>query len=88
MNTTNTIDSFTGDIIAFLDCSQDRDELRRLIRRREPTNIFIRGAVIDALAPTMLQTPPLVQQIVGRALMRHVDWQAVAQWATVNPEDN
>jgi hypothetical protein len=29
-----------------------------------------------------------VQQIVGRALMRHVDWQAVAQWATVRPEDN
>lgn len=88
----NTADSFTGDIIAFLDSSKDRTELRRLLRARcqkeRATNDFIRGAIIDALSPAMLDTPAIVQQLVGRAIMRHVDWKAVAQWATFSPEDN
>jgi|688.fasta_scaffold2707839_2 hypothetical protein len=91
MNVANTVDSFTGDIIAFLECGR-ADELRAMLRKRddnkESTEEFLRSNLIAALCPAMLKTPALVQQIVGRALMRHVDWRAVAQWATVRPEDN
>jgi hypothetical protein len=88
----NTIDSFTGDIIAFLNCGGRADEFRSLLRKRDngeqPADEFIQEAVIAVLSPIMVETPALVQQLVGRALVRHVDWRAIAQWATVNPEAN
>jgi hypothetical protein len=84
------MDSFTGDVISLLKHG-GRDKLRSMIREHsdgEPVHDFIRRGLATALVPLMEDAPDIAKQIVARALLYHVDWQAVATWATVNPEDN
>jgi hypothetical protein len=89
MNT--TADSFTGDIIAFLNAAGGAT-LRGLLKTHGTdglsTSEFLKKGMLFAMAPNMVNAPPLIQQVVGRAMMRHVDWDAVAEWASVNPEVN
>lgn len=86
---TTAIDSFTGDVAALMRLGgrHKLDEAIRAVPRDELPE-FLRRGLIETLAPIMLETPPFVQQIVGRALMEHVDWQTVAAMTATNPEAN
>lgn len=86
---TNTVDNFTGDVIALLECGdkQQRLQIMRLVRD-EPLPDFIRTGVCVSLVEFMENAPPFVRQIVARVLVEHVDWDAVAQWAATDPEAN
>lgn len=86
---TNTVDNFTGDVIALLECGdkQQRLQIMRLVRD-EPLPDFIRSGVVASLYPFMENAPGFVRQVVARALVDHVDWTAVAEWAVTDPEAN
>ena len=86
---TTGIDSFTGDVAALMRIG-GRHKLDDAIRGvpRDELPEFLRRGLIETLAPIMLETPPFVQQVVGRALMEHVDWAVVATMAATNPEAN
>jgi hypothetical protein len=82
-------DNFTGDVIALLTCGLKaaRLEILRAVPRDELPK-FIRAGIVESLAPEMLKTPAFVQQIVARALIEHVDWDAVAVAAATDEEAN
>jgi hypothetical protein len=49
---------------------------------------LIRDGILCSLHEFLHDRPGFVKQIVGRALVECVDWNEIAQWATVNPECN
>jgi hypothetical protein len=86
----NGIEGFTGDIINLLSAG-GREKLRTLIREHsngEPVPDFIRRGLGSSIVPLIENAPDIVKQMVARAFLNHVDWNAVAAWAMVNPEDN
>jgi hypothetical protein len=48
----------------------------------------IRQGILSSLHEFLHDRPGFVKQIVGRALVECVDWNEIAQWATINPECN
>lgn len=82
-------DGFTGDVIALIGVGNP-DERRAILRQvdDEPLGQFIRNGIVMSLTPFMQKAPAFVAQIVGRALMEHVDWDEVAEWAMTDPEAN
>lgn len=86
---TNTVDNFTGDVIDLL-AAGGKDDRLRILRsvKNEPLPEFIRTGVCCSLVEFMDKAPWFVRQIVARALVEHVDWEAVAEWAVTDPEAN
>lgn len=86
----NTQDNFTGDVVALLlyggQARQVRFALRAMGGERLPE--AIKDCLIDVMSPLMRACPPFVQQICARALVDHVDWQAVADAVLADPEMN
>lgn len=84
-----TTDGFTGDVVALILCG-DKSERLNLLRQvdDEPISEFLKRGVILSLSPIMQSVPPFVAQVVGLALMEHVDWDEVALWAMTDPEAN
>lgn len=83
----NTQDNFTGDVIALL-TYRDRQQVRELLADAGGDPEMIRESLIAVLSPIMNRCPAFVQQICARALMEHVDWQAVADAVLTDPEMN
>lgn len=86
---TNTKDYFTGDVLTLLGIggSERKQQLREILSDIDaPLDEFIRDNVLASIAPCMVKSPDFVKQIVGRALVDHVDWRHVAAW--VNAEAN
>lgn len=86
---TTTIGGFTGDVITLLSIG-DKAQAREILKLvdGEPLPDFIRNGIVMSLAPSVQKLPAFAQQILGRALMEHVDWNAVAQWAMTDAEAN
>lgn len=83
---------FTSDVITLLTrCESERlpaAATAREIGDDEAVGRELCRALIAGLSPTMINLPPFIQQIVGRALMEEVDWKAVAVRIKCPPELN
>jgi hypothetical protein len=92
-NTTINKSGFTDDVISFVTTGERlgstviRDAVRK-IEDPKAKVAMIQRAMIDVVSPFMALMPPFIQQIVGRAFMEHVDWQAVIDRIQISPEDN
>lgn len=86
----NLTDDFTGDVVILLTSGETAREVRRALEKipGEWLPEAIKECLTNAMAPQMLECPPFVQQICARVLVEHVDWQAVADAVTFDPEMN
>jgi hypothetical protein len=87
------VGGFTQDVISLVTIagnpgSQRMRQMVRDIQSPEERAKFLREGLVDVLSPVMQKTPPFVQQIVARAIVDHVDWDAVAKRLLVVPENN
>lgn len=84
-----TIGGFTGDVITLLSIGgkSGAREILKLVHD-ESVGAFLRDGIIASLTPSVQKLPAFAQQILGRALMEHVDWDAVAEWALTDEEAN
>ena len=93
---TTVVDGFTHDVLTLVGLRAEgaktiRDTLNNIEKRGgdiEARAEFLKSTLLSALAEDMVTAPPFVQQIVARALVDHVDWQAVAIRAATNVEAN
>lgn len=79
-----TSTGFTDDVISLLSVGGDerRSQMLEIFDGAdEPLEQFIKDGLIASLCPVMENTPAFVRQIVARALLDHVDWKHVANWA-------
>lgn len=84
---------FTADVVALLTCRErlGDERLRDYLRDAgddEAAADLLRRNLMTALAPDMTKATPFVQQVMFRALVDHVDWQAVVRRVRANPEWN
>lgn len=86
---TTTIGGFTGDVITLLSIG-GKDKAREIVKGVDFESLpnFIRNGIISSLMPSVSEAPDFAQQLLGRALMEHVDWAAVAQWLMTDAESN
>jgi hypothetical protein len=89
-----TRDNFTGDFLALVGMrgapgiDQMREALLQIDGDYEEMGEVLKMNFIGAIAPDMVKALPIVQQIVGRAVMEHVEWAAVARSLCVRHELN
>lgn len=93
MVATPVMDGFTQDVISLITIagSSGNQRMREAVLRiQDPDEriAFLRQGMIDVLSPFMQLMPLFVQQIVARAIMDHVDWEAVVERLLVVPENN
>lgn len=80
-----TSTGFTDDVISLLGVGgvERRAQLLEIFEDvDQPLDEFIKENLIASLCPIMEKTPAFVRQVVARALLDHVDWKHVAQWAS------
>lgn len=93
MVATPVIGGFTQDIISLITIAgssgsrEMREAVQRLESPEERANL-LREGLISVLSPHMKTMPLFVQQIVARAILDHVDWDAVVDRLLVIPENN
>jgi hypothetical protein len=79
-----TSTGFTDDVISLLSVGGEERRAQMLEIFEDvdqPLDEFIKDNIIACLCPSMEKALPFVRQIVARALLDHVDWNHVAQWA-------
>lgn len=93
MATVPVANGFTQDVITLVSIAEEAGDGRMRdmvmeIQDPEDRVKFLREGLIDVMRPFMHLCPPFVQSIVARALMDHVDWEAVVERVLVIPENN
>lgn len=86
---------FTSDVMVLLGANdpERRKKSREIfleasLKDGENLKDFIRSGLCTSLYPHLADQPGFVKQVVARALMDEVDWDAVAAWAVADPEAN
>lgn len=83
------IGGFTSDVMTLIRMS-GKDKAREILREVDGDELpeFIRDGIIESLKPSAQKLPAFAQQLLGRALVEHVDWGAVAAWMMTDAEAN
>lgn len=83
----NAYSGFTSDVITLLTANEVTADFVRLVDREELPD-FLRDGLIASLAPFVQKLPAFAQQLLGRALVDHVDWATVAQVVSTRQDLN